>query len=336
MQVHHAQLPWQQPDCLENVTAWIHDHLAAANIHPTGAVELLHQRPWSSFARITTGHGIVYFKAPAPAFTYEAAVTQALAGWRPDCTVPLLAVDLDQGWMLSLDAGVTLRTASPSADQVEDWVRILPFYVDLQIEMAARVPELLALGMPDRRLAILPTLYTNLLASTADLRVGQDAGLTPDEYQRLLDLRPEVAALCAQLASYGLPATLTHEEVHDANVLVSGNHCIFTDWSDASVAHPFFTILVTLRAAAHRLKLAEDGPAMLRVRDAYLEPWTRFTTRSEISSAFTLAYRLAMINRALSWQQGLSNAPEKEKAPYADSVPGWLQDFLISFTQDGL
>lgn len=335
MQNYHTQLPWQQPDWLENVTTWIHDHLTAANIHPTGTVELLHQRPWSSFARITTDRGIVYFKAPAPAFSYEAAVTQALARWQPDCTVPLLAVDLDQGWMLSLDSGATLRTASPTAGQVEDWVRILPFYVDLQIEMAARVPELLALGMPDRRLATLPTLYANLLASTADLRVGQEGGLTPDEYQRLLNLRPEVAALCGQLAGYGLPATLTHEEIHDTNVLVSGDRTIFTDWSDASVAHPFFTILVTLRAAAHRLQLPEDGPEMLRVRDAYLEPWTRFTTRSEISSAFTLAYRLAMINRALSWQQGLSSAPEKDKAPYADNVPGWLQDFLISFTEGG-
>lgn len=335
MPTRFTQLPWEEPDWLTQVTAWIHDHLAASNIRPTGALELLHQRPWSSFARIPTDHGTVYFKAPAPAFTYEAALTQALAGWRPDCTVPLLAVDRDRGWMLSLDAGITLRAASPTADQVEHWVKILPFYVDLQIEMTARVPELLALGMPDRRLATLPQLYTDLLAATPDLRIGLDDGLTPDEYQRLVDLSNTVAAQCAELASYGLPATLTHEEVHDANVLVHGDRYLFIDWSDASVAHPFFTILVTLRAAAHRLELAEDGPEMLRLRDAYLEPWTRFATRRELLRAFTIAYRLAMINRALSWQQGLSNAPEKDKAPYADSVSGWLQDFLVSLTQGG-
>ena len=42
-------------------------------------------------------------------FAYEAALTQALAEWRPDCTVPLLAVDLQRGWMLSDDAGPELR-----------------------------------------------------------------------------------------------------------------------------------------------------------------------------------------------------------------------------------
>ena len=322
-----TQLPWEQSGWLEQATAWIHAQLAARGWHIVSPVELLHQRPWSTFARVATDNGTVYFKAPAPPF-YEAALTQVLARRRPDCTVPLLAVDLDRGWLLSANAGVTLRSVSQSADQIQHWLKVLPLYVELQIEMADHVPELLALGMFDRRLAHLPHLYAQLMEATEDLRVGLKPGLTPEEYQRLRDLRLRAAAWCEQLASYGLPETLTHEEVHDANVLVSGDRYIFTDWSDSSVAHAFFTMLVTLRAAAHRLKLAEDGPEMIRLRDVYLEPWTKFETRIKLLAAFELAYRLAMINRALSWHHATRSLSKQHKEPYADFVPGWLQDFL--------
>ena len=111
MQDQHAQLPWEQPDWLEQVTEWIHAQLAASGWQVTGPVEIMHQRPWSAFARVSTANGTAYFKAPAPAYHYEVALTQALAHWRPDCTVRLLGVDLDRGWLLSADAGITLRYA---------------------------------------------------------------------------------------------------------------------------------------------------------------------------------------------------------------------------------
>jgi hypothetical protein len=64
------------------------------------------------------------------------------------------------------------------------------------------------------------------------------------------------------------------------------------------------------------------------LRDAYLEPWTKFQTRVKLLAAFELAYRLAMVNRALSWHQATASLSRQHKEPYADFVPGWLQDFL--------
>ena len=329
MQESFKQLPWEQPGWLEEATAWIHSQLAGHGLKATGPVEQVHQRPWSTFARVDTSQGVVYFKAPAPAFSYEAALTQYLARQRPDCTVPLLAVDTERGWLLTPEAGVTLRVADPTTGQIDHWLKVLPFYVEFQIKMASHMPELLRLGMPDRRLSQFPRQYSELMEAGDSLRVGLEPGLTPEEYQRLVALRPQVADWCAELASYGLPETLAHEEIHDVNVLVDGERYIFTDWSDSSLAHPFFSLLVTVRAAAYRLKLAEDGPEMLRLQDAYLEPWTKFIPRSQLSAASKLANHLAMANRALSWHQGLELLSWKHKEPYADSVPGWLQDFLV-------
>ena len=322
------QLPWDRPEWLEEASAWIHDQVAAHGRRITGPVEVLHQRPWAAFAQVATDKGVVYFKAPSPANAHEVALTEALARWRPDCTVPLLAVDHERSWLLSADAGVTLRSLGRTPEQVEHWLHILPLLVDLQIEMPARVPELLALGVPDRRLARFPHLYAELLEDTENLRVGLRPGLTPAEYRQLLDLRPRVADLCEHLAGYGLPETLAHEEAHENNVLVHDGRYTFTDWSDCSVAHPFFTIFITLRTLVYWLKLDEDGPQLRRLRDLYLEPWTAFATRQELSTAFELACRLATVNRALSYHDTMGALAEKDRQAYLDSIPGWLQEFL--------
>jgi hypothetical protein len=328
MQDRHTRLPWEQPGWFEQASAWIDAQLAARGWHGVSPLELVRLRPWSAFARVSTTNGTAYFKALAPDCRYEAALTQALGRWRPDCTIPLLAVDRDRGWLLSADAGPTLHSVSPSMDQLGHWLRLLPLCVELQIEMADRVPDLLALGLFDRRLDQLPHLYTQLMEADENLRVGLVPGLTPVEYRRLRDSRSWVAAACEHLASIGLPETLVHEEVHSTNVLVSGDRYIFTDWSEGVVTHPFFMMLVTLRATADRLELAEDGPEMRRLRDAYLEPWTAFEMRGKLFAAFGLAYRLAMVNRALSWHHGTGSLAARHKEPYADSVPMWLRDFL--------
>lgn len=319
-------LPWEHNSWLEQVAIWVQEQIEQRGWHMAQAIDVVHQRPWSTFARIMTDRGVVYFKAPAPMFAYEAGLTQALSKWRPDCTVPLLAVHLEHGWILSAHAGVTLRQLTRSVEQIPHWLKLLPLYSELQIELANRVPELLALDLPDRRLAHLPQLYAGLLEATDSLCIGSE--LSPAEYQQLHDGHTRFTAECEALASYNLPETITHEEVHENNVLLGSGRYIFTDWSDSSVSHPFFSMLVTLRATAHWLNLGEQGPELRQMRDAYLEPWTKFETRDKLSSALEIAYRLGMVNRALSWHQGLGRLSPEIREPYADTIPGWLKDYL--------
>lgn len=328
MDTQPIHLPWQQPGWLDHATSWIQTQLDRQGWRITAPIVVVHQRPWSTFAQVPTDRGLVYFKAPAPMFSFEAALTQVLARWRPDCSVPVLAIEPEQGWILSADAGTTLRQIGQSVAQIQHWQKVLPLYSEMQIDLAARSPELLALGVPDRRLAQLPRLYADLMEATDSLRVGKDPGLTATEYQQLREEQAHFAALCEALAAFALPETMTHEEIHENNVLFGAGRYIFTDWSDSSISHPFFTMLVTLRATAHWLKLDEQGPELQKLRHAYLEPWTTFAGRDALDEALALAYRLAMVNRALSWHHGLGRLPEKDKEAYADSVSGWLQDFL--------
>lgn len=328
MQSTSSPLPWEQPGWLDAITDWINQQLIANGRAATTTLEILHQRPWSAFAQIGTDQGIVYFKAPAPVFTHEAAVTAALAKWQPATSVSVIAVHEAEGWILTADAGPTLRQVDPTPTQVSCLLQLMPELAAFQQALMPHVDELLTLGVPDRRLEQLPTLYRALLADREALLICQQDGLSEEEYAQLMNLEAQLIEWCTTLANYGIPPTLTHEEVHDANVLYNGHQYIFTDWSDASVAHPFFSMVVVIRAAAHRLKLAEFGPEMAAVRDAYLGSWHMYGSQTELLAAYTIAYRLAMLNRALSWYNGTRLLPPEIKAPYADSVPGWLQDFL--------
>ncbi len=325
----HPLLPWTQPGWQDNAMEWIDQELTSQGIRIEGPLEILHMRIWSAFASIPTSDGIVYFKTPSSENAFEAALTQTLARLRPDCMVRLLAVDLERGWTLSADSGDTLRSSIRSVDDLPQWDHVLPFYAEFQIDLAQHLPDLLLTGAPDRRLEIFPDLYRGLLEDTKNLRVDNPPGLSSEEHRQLLELRPEVEDLCVQLAGYGLPETICHEEVHDANVLLNGEQVIFTDWADSSIGHPFFTMLVTIRSAAYRAGIKEDDPEMLRLRDIYLEPWSDYGSSSGHREAFSIAYRLAMVNRSLSYYLGMAGLPEEYKIEN-DSIAGWLQDFLMT------
>jgi hypothetical protein len=322
------ELPWTATSWFEQVSAWIQAELTLRHITITGSIAQPHIRPWSTVLRVPSSVGDLYFKATAPALAHEPALTQALARWRPDCMPQLVAADLDRGWLLMRDAGVPLRSLIPSVVELNRWHAVLTMYAELQIEMAGRTTELLACGTLDRRLATLPTQYEQLLADRDALLIDQTDGLSADEYQRLLDLRPQVATLCRHLAQYHLPETLHHDDFHDANIFVHDDRIIISDWGESCVAHPFFSLLVTLRSIAYRLNLEAPAAELAQLRDMYLAAWARFESRERLLEAFSLAQRLAMLCRAMTWYRVVSSLDERSKAEYADAVPGWLQEFL--------
>jgi hypothetical protein len=334
MQGQELQLPWTQPGWLEQASQWIHAELERQGIRVTGLIEQPHVRPWSTVLRVPSTEGPLYFKATSPVLAHEAALTQALSRWRPDCMPRVLAADVDRAWMLLLDFGASLRSIIKAERSIRHWHTVLPLYAGLQIELSSRTGELLSLGVLDRRLAVLPALYDQMLTDMATLRVGLPKGLTLDEYRQLHELRPRFAAMCEQLANFHIPETLHHDDFHDGNIFVREGRFIFSDWAESCVSHPFFTLVVTLRSVEYTLELKEGGPERTQLRDVYLDAWTRDASREHLLAAFTLAQRVAMVNRALTWHRVVSNLPAAFKEQYMESVPGWLQDFLVAVGEE--
>lgn len=316
---------WTRPEWLAEARAWIDARLAERGASVVGEVEQPHVYWWATALRISTTDGIVWFKAEQPHHAFEVPLTELLARVAPRHTAEVVAAAADRGWMLTRDAGTRLRDV---ADQLPAWEELLPRYAEIQIDVAARVAELLRLGVPDHRLEAMPEQLQRALDDTDALLLGTEDGLTPQEHRQIVDGLPAFADLCRRLAALSIPQTLQHDDLHDGNAFVRGGEYVVFDWGDACISHPFHTLAVTLRSLAYRLGLAPGGAEVTRLRDAYLEPWTRIATPAHVREATDLARRTGAIQRALAWHRFAQLMPDDARAQTVSSVPYGIKLYL--------
>jgi hypothetical protein len=144
-----------------------------------------HTYAWSTVLHIPTDQGTLFFKATAHETIYEAALTQALAHWFPDCMPEFVAVDMARGWMLMRDGGEQLRASIRPTQDITPWKPVIARYAEVQVGLVQHVTEMLSLRVPDQRLKVLPALFAELLADEASLMIDQEKGLTSTEFQQL-------------------------------------------------------------------------------------------------------------------------------------------------------
>ena len=247
---------------------------------------------------------------------------------RPGHVPELVANDAERGWLLMRDGGLRLRELVHSWHDLTHWQALLPEYAELQIALAPHSDELLEAQVPDERLAVLPGHVAALLDDRDACMVGRENGLDEDEYERLRALVPDFAARCARLAAYGIPETIQHDDLHDGNVFVRDGRYLFFDWGDSCVSHPFNTLVVTMRSLVHRLELAPGGPDVVRLRDAYLEPFHRFGSRDELVEAAELAHYIGTAARSLNWNRFIRVREPEYRFDDEDAVPYGLKRLL--------
>jgi hypothetical protein len=301
--------------------AWIDAALATIGLTRTGPVTP-RIRPWSVTFRVPTDGEPFWFKHNAPGGGYEAALSEALGRWTPESALVPLAVDADRAWTLLPDGGPTLRDRIDREDARRCWQELLRAYAAFQLALVDRVDDLLALGVPDLRPAALPGVLDRLLDEPM---IGAALG---DELAALRRLRPAFAGWCDEVAGSGVPASLDHSDLHDANVLPRNGSFAFYDWGDAAVAHPFTSLLVASRVAALRFGADAD---LGWLRDAYLEPWRRYGGAARLRPAVALAARVGPVGRALTWWRMFPGTGGEVRREHAGNVAEWLRELLISF-----
>ncbi len=321
-----TQPSWARPGWLAEVEAWVDSRLAGLGLRRTGELEGVKVRAWSAVLAVPVEGGRLYFKALPPGLEHEVALTARLAEWIPDLVVPVLAADEARGWMLMPDAGPRLRDVLKPADFEKTWTALLEEYAEMQIAAAPKASELLALGVPDRRLAHFSELLDHIEVVAQGLGAG--GGFAGDEPARLRTLRPALVARADRLAAFGLPETVEHDDLHDGNVLMSEGRPVIFDWGDACISHPFFSLRVALLSTKERFGLADDAPVLSRLRDAYLRRWLGFAPMASLGEAFQLSRPLAILPRILSWDLAMKNASGRERAGAADFIVALLRELL--------
>lgn len=328
--VDQNYLPWRDPRWMEQAHAWIHAEAGRQSIQITGDIEQPHLYPWSTVLVVPAGAGRLFFKATAPETIYEAALTQKLAEWVPDCMPEMVAVDRARGWMLMHDSGEQLRQSIRPAKDLRPWTPVIARYSRLQRDLVEHVPEILSLGIPDHSLSILPPLYSGLLADAESLMIDQEKGLTAAEFQQAKDLAPRFQEICTRLAGFGIPDTLNQCDFHDGNVLIKNGRITFFDWGDVSITHPFVSLRTFFVSIEISLQLDEYAftPGMEALLNLYLESWSKHASRDELWSAYHFSKPVAAVVKALLWHGGIIHMEEAARQQYAWIVPELVREFL--------
>jgi hypothetical protein len=238
---------WARPGWLAEARAW-----AGVPLQPV--------RMWSLSAVLRSGD--IWFKAVFPLFHHEPAVTEALAHEYPRHLPELLRVDHERGWMLMRE----LPGREPN-----DLTTPLRTLGAIQRAWRDRTDELLALGAPDRSLAVLESQVAEHVAAVAP------------------DLAHAVPALEAACRDADFPTTIVHGDFHPGNTVADddGGVVIF-DWSDACASNPLFDL--------HLFSFWNEGDVQPLI-DAYSEGWGE-----DVGEAFTRAAAPACLHQAVSYR----------------------------------
>ncbi|MFI1107520.1 aminoglycoside phosphotransferase family protein [Streptomyces physcomitrii] len=363
-----ARTPWEEAGWRREVFAWAGRELAARGLRVTGPLRVRLRPWSVLVRMPVAGQGAVWFKANPPASAFEAPLAAALARWVPEHVLAPLAVDAERGWSLLPDGGALFRDVlggsgsgsgggsgsrsgggSGGGAGPREWEGALRQYAGMQYALAPRAGELEELGVPRARTAELPGVFERLVDGNGVLGV--------EEHTRLWALRPQVAEWCAELAGAGIADSLDHSDLHEGQFFhdegqffheLDGGQLLhaeagraeagrgeagrsgvgrftFFDWGDAAVSHPFCSFLVPAR----RVRELYGSEALPRLRDAYLEPWTGHgRTPAELRRALSLAGRLGVLGRAISWERLFPGASEPAHAAGQAAGAEWLRELL--------
>ncbi|HEX5860271.1 MAG TPA: phosphotransferase [Nocardioides sp.] len=279
--------PWRDPAWLAEAHAWIEGRTGHLGLTRAGEIEQPHVYPWSTVLRVPTTRGDLWFKANSAELRHEASLVTLVAERVPERVPPLLASDLERGWMLMPDAGQRLREVIAVERNLHRWLDVLEATAEIQLAMEPDVDALLAAGVPDMRLATLPDRYAQLMD-------------TLQAEARFRAAHAQVVELCEELAAFGVTETLQHDDLHDGQVFLRNGTHLIMDWGDACISHPFFTLSVALEGAiAWGVDDVESSEDIEPYRRAYLAPYAK-RYDVDLVSASTVAMRLGWVCRAVN------------------------------------
>jgi hypothetical protein len=211
--------------------------------------------------------------------------------------------------LLSADAGTCVRQFG---NPPECWLDALPRYAELQHGECTQARNHVAHAVPDLRVATLPTAYEQLLRTELPVDDGAVACLR--------QFAPRFEQLCAELTATGVPDTMQHDDLHHNNLYARDGKLRILDWGDASISHPFMSLVVTFRFLEERNGLAPSDEWFARLRDAYLEPWG-----TNMRDAFAIAMRAGAIAHAIASSRQRRTIPLAARESFDDDYRVVLQ-----------
>ncbi|NNC11231.1 aminoglycoside phosphotransferase family protein [Planctomonas sp. JC2975] len=296
---HPLRMPWARPGGPAASVAWAQAALERRGLHDIDAAQ---QRSWnlSAIWRMDAPAGTVaWLKQVPPFFAHEPEVLRLVRAAAPALAPEPLAAD-DHGRILLADVpGIDGHGAD-----AETRVRITELFHPVQARYAGAADELLAAGLPDRRLKA--------------ERFVDVARLWSESVDGIRELIEALPARLERVAACGLPDTLVHGDLHAGNVRLGGAEPVVIDWGDASLSHPAYDILLLT-------KVLSDSDAA-SVHDEWVRTWRRTAPSSDPRGALELMRPLAEWRAAVTMHDFLTHIEPSERVYHLDDARAAMKD----------
>lgn len=274
---------WTNEAFLDELHAWVE-----SSVGRVLTMEQAKLRPWAGVWRVSTADGVFYAKQNCDSQAFEAALVAELAALAPDYVVPVAAVDVARGLLLTVDQGPVFADTVAN-DDLDAWCRLVTRAMELARTAAASMPVLSAAG--------------------------------------LVEAPPHasVAADVEKAGALGLPVTLCHNDLHVHNAFDTPEGLRFFDFADSVAANPLSGLLVPLNELAYYLdEPPPDDARLRRVADAGLEVWSDVVPMSELRATLPSALRLGRLGRAESWRRVAASLAAEDQAEYVGHYQQWI------------
>lgn len=289
---------------------WTRDALTSRGVEVVGRVEQRRIRPWSTQLTVPTDAGRVWFKAGCSSMAFEPALQVALARLAPGTVDEPWAVDLERGWMLTVDRGATLGdTIEPTVD---DWCQVLTRAAGLQRVARDHEAELIGTGLPDCRPATVVDRFDRFVDVLSALPDEHPGHVSPELRADLVAVRPRLVDAVATLQGSSLPATWQHGDLHPHNVFARDGR--FFDFGDGQWAHAAEMLSVP-QACVEQQQPPVAWPDVLA---AYADAWD--VGEDDLADQVRAAALTQPVNRTLLWWRCLEEATAAEWGEWGESV----------------
>ena len=240
--------------------------------------------------RLETTGPAIWFKAVGEPNLQELAITLKLAELFPTFLAEIVGKKPEWNAWLSREVE---GTSLGDTKDLTSWERAASDLARLQIDSISRTHAILDSGSHDLRAIKLLTSVNPFFELAAELMEEQ-----PKVHPPALS-RPELNLLQLQvknsltlLDSLRIPNTLGHLDLNPWNVVVSGDRCVFLDWAEAYVGHPFLSFQYLLEH--FRRAVGPNVTAESNFVSAYKGPWHQLLSEDLTSEALALAPLVAV------------------------------------------
>ncbi len=278
-------------------------------------------RFWSAVFTIETDQGRHWFKVANPGQGFEAQLSLTLAGLVPDHVVAPVAVDTDRAWILTADQGPTLRDTADTGP--EHWELLAREIARMQRTLAQHEAEVIGAGVTVLAAGDSAAYVLAAVDELEHLPIEHPQSITAEVADRVRATAAQLHEDAEVLDATGMPDSLQHNDLGDANVFVDGERVRIFDLGDSFWSHPMPVLQIPLAYATGTWPLPEpEDPRVRPILLAYLSEWS--DRPESLLAAWPAAGRLARVHRFASWARLCAEVPPELAANDDIRLIGYL------------